>query len=74
MAKLDLIDRTALVAELEELKVILGDVFLGMVVERVIERVEKQPRVDLPRMELHSDRVIFYDAPDRKREILFENL
>lgn len=43
MAKLDLIDRTVLVEELENLKAILGDVFLGMVVERAIERVEAQP-------------------------------
>lgn len=43
MAMIDLIDRTALVAELEGLKTILGDVFLGMVVERAIERVEAQP-------------------------------
>lgn len=45
MAKIDLIDRTALVAELEGLKAILGDVFLGMVVERAIERVKAQPVV-----------------------------
>lgn len=43
MAKLDLIDRTALVEELEGLKAILGDVFLGMVVERAIECVKAQP-------------------------------
>ena len=46
MAKIDLIDRTALVAELEGLKAILGDVFLGMVVERAIERVKAQPEVE----------------------------
>lgn len=46
MAKLDLIDRTALLAELEGLKAILGDVFLGMVVERAIERVKAQPVVE----------------------------
>lgn len=45
MAKTDLIDRTALLAELEGLKAILGDVFLGMVVERAIERVKAQPVV-----------------------------
>lgn len=47
MAKLDLIDRTALVEELEGLKAILGDVFLGMVVERAIERVKAQPVVEI---------------------------
>lgn len=46
MAKPELIDRTALVTELEGLKAILGDVFLGMVMERAIERVKAQPVVE----------------------------
>ena len=41
----DLISRSALIAELEGFKLSLGDVFFGMVVDRVIERVKAQPTI-----------------------------
>ena len=56
MAKLDLIDRTALVAELEGLQTILGDVFLGMVVARCIDRVKAQPVVETSVVWVYVDR------------------
>lgn len=43
MAKLELIDRGALVAELENVKASMGDPVLQLVVARVIERVKAQP-------------------------------
>ena len=39
----DLISRGALIAELEGFKVSLGDIVLGWVVDRVIERVKQAP-------------------------------
>lgn len=44
----DTISRSALVAELEAFKMSLGDVVLGFVVDRVIERVKAQPGVSRP--------------------------
>ena len=38
----DLISRSALVAELQAFKMSMGDVILGFVVDRVIERVKDQ--------------------------------
>ncbi|MBQ9167768.1 MAG: hypothetical protein IJX67_05095 [Oscillospiraceae bacterium] len=43
--KNDLISRSALIAELEGLKLSLGDIFFRMVVDRAIERVREQPSV-----------------------------
>lgn len=43
----DLISRSALVAELEGFKFSLGDIVLGWVVDRVIERVKRQPAVEV---------------------------
>ena len=48
MAKPDLIDRTALVEELERFKVSVPDPVLRLVVARVIDRVKVQPVVDAP--------------------------
>lgn len=42
----DLISRSKLIADLEAFKVSLGDIVLGWVVDRVIERVEQQPAAD----------------------------
>ena len=39
----DLISRRALIEELEGFKVSLGDIVLGWVVDRVIERVRQMP-------------------------------
>lgn len=39
----DLISRSKLIADLEAFKVSLGDIVLGWVVDRVIERVEQMP-------------------------------
>ncbi len=39
----DLISRFELIAQLEDLKISLGDVILGFVVDRVIERVKNIP-------------------------------
>lgn len=47
MAKVDLIDRTALVADLECFKVSMGDPVLKLIVARVIDRVKVQPEVKL---------------------------
>lgn len=44
----DIISRSALVADLKCFKAFLGDVVLGFVVDRVIERVEAQPAVEVP--------------------------
>lgn len=44
----DLISRSALIVQLEGLKVSLGDVVLGWVLDRVIERVQAQPAVEVP--------------------------
>lgn len=41
----DMISRSALIAELEGFKLSLGDIFFGMVVDRVIERVKAQPTI-----------------------------
>ena len=43
MARLKLINRDALVSELSAMKVTLGDVFFGAVLDRAIECVERQP-------------------------------
>lgn len=42
----DLISRPALLEVLEGFKLSLGDIFFGMVVDRVIERVKAQPTVE----------------------------
>lgn len=42
----DLISRSKLIEELEAFKVSLGDIVLGWVVDRVIERVEQMPGAD----------------------------
>lgn len=47
MAALDLIDRGALVAELENFKASMGDPVLQLVVARVIERVKAQPAAEV---------------------------
>ena len=39
----DLISRTKLIADLKAFKMSLGDIVLGWVVDRVIERVKQQP-------------------------------
>lgn len=39
----DLISRSELIAKLECFKLSLGDVILGFVVDRVIERVQEMP-------------------------------
>ena len=41
----DTISRSALIAELEGFKLSLGDIFFGMLVDRVIERVKAQPTI-----------------------------
>lgn len=46
MAQSKLIDRDILIAELASMKVALGDVFFGAVLDRAIECVERQPVVD----------------------------
>lgn len=43
----DLIDRAELIAQLEGFKLSLGDVILGFVVDRVIERVRQLPAVEV---------------------------
>ena len=42
----DLISRTALIEELENFKFCLGDIVLGWVVDRVIERVKQMPGME----------------------------
>ena len=42
----DLISRAKLIEELECFKLQLGDIILGFVVDRVIERVQAQPAVE----------------------------
>lgn len=48
MAKNDMIDRQILIADLMDLKVALGDVFFGAVLDRAIECVERQPAIERP--------------------------
>lgn len=43
----DLISRSALIKELEGFKFTLGDIILGWVLDRVIERVKQQPAVEV---------------------------
>lgn len=43
----DLISRSVLIAQLEGFKLSLGDVILGFVVDRVIERVRALPAVEV---------------------------
>lgn len=43
----DLINRSELIAQLEGFKLSLGDVILGFVVDRVIERVKALPAVKM---------------------------
>lgn len=42
----DLISRSEVIAELEGLKLSVGDVILGFVVDRMIERVKAMPSVE----------------------------
>lgn len=42
----DTISRSKLIADLECFKLQLGDIILGFVVDRVIERVQAQPAVE----------------------------
>ncbi len=43
----DLISRSELIAQLEGFKLSLGDVILGFVVDRVIDRVKAQPAAEV---------------------------
>lgn len=45
----DTISRSRLIAELEGFKISLGDVVLGWVIDRVIERIRQQPAVEVAR-------------------------
>ena len=51
----DLISRSELIADLEHLKVSMGDVVLGLVVDRVIERVRETPSKPRSAIEVHQD-------------------
>lgn len=42
----DLISRSELIAQLENFKISLGDVIMGFVVDRIIERVKNMPTAD----------------------------
>ena len=44
----DLISRSELIAKMENLKISLGDVILGFVVDRVIEQVREMPAANQP--------------------------
>ena len=55
MAKPELIDRTALIEELESFKVSVPDPVLRLVVARVIDRVKVQPMVDAPVIRVYVD-------------------
>ena len=43
----DLISRSELIAQLESLKASMGDVVLGLVVDRAIERVKDLPAAEV---------------------------
>lgn len=59
----DLISRSELIAQLECFKLSLGDVILGFVVDRVIERVQEMPAVDAEEV-VRCDECIHYVEPD----------
>ena len=42
----DLISRSQLIETLEEFKILIGDVIMGFVVDRIIERVKELPAAD----------------------------
>ena len=67
----DLISRSELIAQLEGFKLSLGDVILGLVVQRVISFVLEMPAAEVPRpqVELTSGgaRVVW---PDGSEEVL----
>lgn len=70
----DLINRADLIAVLETFKQSQADVILGYVVDRVIECVKAQQAVKLPRMEMLSDRIVFYISPDEEKTVMLKNL
>lgn len=59
----DLISRSKLIDQLEGLKLSLGDVILGFVVDRVIEQVKEMPAVDAEEV-VRCDECIHYKEPD----------
>ena len=53
----DLISRSEVIAQLEEFKLTLGDVILGLVVDRVIERVHHMPATRPPKPAVEFDQI-----------------
>lgn len=65
----DLISRSELISQLEGFKLSLGDVILGCVVDRVIERVKEQQPERLPAVAIYPDHILFIHPNGAKEEV-----